>query len=205
MTQYVAVKSADDDAICCFAALTRDPARSTGKQRYDYSVTVVHFRKVVISRKVGSPRNGHPVIKWRGYMSAYYHPANDDGRGKSSGVTVRCVNKEIVAEWDYFMCKRCDSGRTGYKTILEVRRMLNIPNSTSVWIRDLDVEGCPRYMVNSSGFVIAIQESDCEFWHLRQPVDGPDVKDGFTPVNGEFDEELADVGDTMNFDIRPDF
>ncbi|EAO6504342.1 TPA: hypothetical protein P1014_004478 [Salmonella enterica subsp. enterica serovar Typhimurium] len=82
---------------------------------------------------------------------------------------------------------------------------LNIPNSTPLWIRDLGVLSCPRYLVNSSGLVIAIQESECELWHLRLPCDGPDVKDGCPPDNGEFDEKLADVGDTMIFDIRPDF
>lgn len=105
----------------------------------------------------------------------------------------------------YFMCKRCTSGRSGYRSILEVRLTLNISNNTSVWIRDLGGADCPRYLVNSSGLVIAIQESDCEFWHQRLPCDGPDVKDSCPPDNGEFDEKLADVGDTMLYDIQPDF
>ncbi|EKN6170221.1 hypothetical protein DVQ00_15505 [Yersinia enterocolitica] len=40
----------------------RDPARRADKDRFAYSFTVVHFRKVCICRKVGSPRNRHPVI-----------------------------------------------------------------------------------------------------------------------------------------------
>lgn len=57
----------------------------TGKRRFAYSVCVVHFRKIVIRQKVGSHRNGHPVIYRRVYMTAYYHPENEDGLGKSSG------------------------------------------------------------------------------------------------------------------------
>ncbi|MHA2900816.1 hypothetical protein [Enterobacter sp. H2G27] len=82
---------------------------------------------------------------------------------------------------------------------------LGIPNSTPLWIRDLEYPINPRYLVNSSGFVIAIQEPDCEFWHLRLPCDGSGVKDGCSPDNGEFDQKLADVGDTMLHDIQPDF
>lgn len=62
LTQYVAVHSAADDAICCVTALPRDPARSTGKHRYDYSSCVVHFRKTVNKKKIGSCKNGRPVI-----------------------------------------------------------------------------------------------------------------------------------------------
>ncbi|RBX11373.1 hypothetical protein DS988_27400 [Escherichia coli] len=39
-----------------------DAPRRGGKQRYDYFLSVVHFRKVVIFRKVGSDGNGSPVI-----------------------------------------------------------------------------------------------------------------------------------------------
>ncbi|HGG8833585.1 TPA: hypothetical protein ACJJXA_004599 [Enterobacter kobei] len=80
---------------------------------------------------------------------------------------------------------------------------LEIPNNAPFWIRDLGVSGCPRYLVNSSGLVIAIQESGCELWHLRLPCDGPDVKDGCPPDNGEFDEKLTDFGDTFIFDMHP--
>lgn len=62
LTQDVAVYSAAGDAICCVMALPRDPARSTGKHRYDYSSCVVHFRKTVNKKKIGSYKNGRPVI-----------------------------------------------------------------------------------------------------------------------------------------------
>ncbi|WP_224359684.1 hypothetical protein [Klebsiella quasipneumoniae] len=61
-TQDVAVLSADCDAICCVPPLPRDRPLTTGKGRFAYSLTVVHFRKVVICQKIGSHRNGHPVI-----------------------------------------------------------------------------------------------------------------------------------------------
>ncbi|HAG9084194.1 TPA: hypothetical protein F6T51_25605 [Escherichia coli] len=41
----------------------RDPARSSGKQRFAYSLTVVHFRKVLNTPEIGSPENCHPVIQ----------------------------------------------------------------------------------------------------------------------------------------------
>lgn len=47
--------------ILCFP-LPCDPARSAGKGRCGYSVGVVHFRKLRNSVKIGSDRNGHPVI-----------------------------------------------------------------------------------------------------------------------------------------------
>lgn len=61
-TQYVAVFSAERDAICCVPPLPRDPARSSKKPRFAYFLTVVHFRKLRNNIKVGSGRNGHPVI-----------------------------------------------------------------------------------------------------------------------------------------------
>lgn len=84
LTQDVAVYSAADDAICCVIPLPRDRPLTPIKGRCGYSLTVVHFRKPVICQKVGSHRNGHPVIYCSGYMSAYYPPENDDGREKSS-------------------------------------------------------------------------------------------------------------------------
>ncbi|MCL2986278.1 hypothetical protein L6P17_16500 [Klebsiella pneumoniae] len=62
ITQYVAVYSAADDAICCVTLLPRDRPLTTGKRRFACSLTVVHFRKVVIRKKIGSAGNGHPVI-----------------------------------------------------------------------------------------------------------------------------------------------
>lgn len=44
-TQDVAVLSADSDAICCVPPLPRDRPLTTGNERFDYSVCVVHFRK----------------------------------------------------------------------------------------------------------------------------------------------------------------
>ena len=61
-TQDVAVFPADSDAICCVPPLPRDRPLTTLKGRCGYSLTVVHFRKVMISRKIGSAGNGHPVI-----------------------------------------------------------------------------------------------------------------------------------------------
>ena len=45
-TQDVAVFSAGCDAICCVPPLPRDRPLTTGKRRFAYSLTVVHFRKV---------------------------------------------------------------------------------------------------------------------------------------------------------------
>ncbi|HFN6202082.1 TPA: hypothetical protein ACHFSJ_004918 [Escherichia coli] len=61
-TQDVAVFPAVSDHICCAPPLPRDPARSSGKQRFAYSLTVVHFRKVLNTPEIGSPENCHPVI-----------------------------------------------------------------------------------------------------------------------------------------------
>lgn len=60
--QHVVPDSAADDTICCVISLTCDAPRRGGKQRYDYFLSVVHFRKVVIFRKVRSDGNGSPVI-----------------------------------------------------------------------------------------------------------------------------------------------
>ncbi|TYY56176.1 hypothetical protein FCH01_027520, partial [Klebsiella pneumoniae] len=43
------------DAICCIPPLPRDRSLSTRKGRCGYSLTVVHFRKVLNNGKVGSP------------------------------------------------------------------------------------------------------------------------------------------------------
>ncbi|HGO4345656.1 TPA: hypothetical protein MCB63_004145, partial [Klebsiella pneumoniae] len=62
LTQYVAVLSAAGYAICCVNPLPRDRPLTTLKGRYGYSLTVVHFRKRLYYGKVGSNRNGRPVI-----------------------------------------------------------------------------------------------------------------------------------------------
>lgn len=54
-TQDVAVFPAEDDAICCVPPLPRDRPLTTGKRRFAYSLTVVHFRKVVIRKKSDLP------------------------------------------------------------------------------------------------------------------------------------------------------
>lgn len=61
-TQDVAVFPADNDAICCVPPLPRDRPLTTGKRRFAYSLTVVHFRKLRNSEKIGSDRSGRPVI-----------------------------------------------------------------------------------------------------------------------------------------------
>ncbi len=61
-TQDVAVFPADSDPICCVPPLPRNRPLTTGKRRFAYSLTVVHFRKLRKARKVGSAGNGHPVI-----------------------------------------------------------------------------------------------------------------------------------------------
>ncbi len=45
-TQDVAVFPAEEDAICCVPPLPRDRPLTTGKRRFAYSLTVVHFRKL---------------------------------------------------------------------------------------------------------------------------------------------------------------
>ena len=94
--QHVVPDSATDDTICCVISLTCDAPRRGGKQRYDYFLSVIHFRKVVIFRKVGSDGNGSPVIKQRGYMDACYHGDDDNGMMLSDGVTVRAVMMDDV-------------------------------------------------------------------------------------------------------------
>ncbi len=84
LTQYVAVPSTAQDAICCVSSLSRDRLLTPEKGRFAYSPAVVHFRKVQIWHKVGSDRNGHPVIYRSGYMATYYQTENDNGLGKSS-------------------------------------------------------------------------------------------------------------------------
>ncbi|EPO5483609.1 hypothetical protein ACUB3D_005265 [Klebsiella pneumoniae] len=61
-TQYLAVLSAGCNAICCVPPLPRDRPLTPIKGRCGYFVCVVHFRKLHKVRKVGSNRNGRPVI-----------------------------------------------------------------------------------------------------------------------------------------------
>lgn len=57
-----ATLSAAFSSICCVYPLPCDPSCRGRYCRFVYSLTVIHFRKVVIRRKVGSTGNGYPVI-----------------------------------------------------------------------------------------------------------------------------------------------
>lgn len=67
VTQDVAAQSAAVATRCCVMTLPCDPARRGGKDRFAYSLTVVHFRKVVNRQKIGSPENSRHVISLRFY------------------------------------------------------------------------------------------------------------------------------------------
>lgn len=67
VTQDVAAQSAAVATRCCVTNLPCDPARRGRKDRFAYSLTVVHFRKVVNRQKIGSPENSRPVIRFRFY------------------------------------------------------------------------------------------------------------------------------------------
>lgn len=62
MTQDVAAPSAANDTRYCVMHLPCDPVLRGRKDRFVYSLTVVHFRKVVNKQKIGSQKNKHPVI-----------------------------------------------------------------------------------------------------------------------------------------------
>ncbi|ECG5936122.1 hypothetical protein E1669_22475 [Salmonella enterica subsp. enterica serovar Matopeni] len=53
-----------DVVLCPFPC---DPARRGRKDRFAYSLTVVHFRKLANNQKVGSPENSRPLIWFRFY------------------------------------------------------------------------------------------------------------------------------------------
>lgn len=86
--QHVVYFAAGCDPICCISHPDRDLLPSGRYCRFAYSLTVVHFRKVVLSKKIGSARNGHPVIYLSGYVAAYYQAVNDRVRGESSALPV---------------------------------------------------------------------------------------------------------------------
>lgn len=62
VTQDVAAQSAAVATRCCVMNLPCDPARRGRKDRFAYSMTVVHFRKVANKKKIGSSRKGRTVI-----------------------------------------------------------------------------------------------------------------------------------------------
>lgn len=66
-TQDVAALSSAVATRCCVMTLPCDPARRGRKDRFAYSLTVVHFRKVVNRQKIGSPENSCQVIRFRFY------------------------------------------------------------------------------------------------------------------------------------------
>ncbi|EDE6508663.1 hypothetical protein BXJ38_22070 [Salmonella enterica subsp. enterica serovar Enteritidis] len=62
MTQDVAAQSAANDTRYCVMHLLCDPVLRGRKDRFAYSLAVLHFRKVVIWKKVGSGRKDGAVI-----------------------------------------------------------------------------------------------------------------------------------------------
>ena len=62
VTQDVAAPSAAFATRCCVMTLPCDPARRGRKDRFAYSLPVVHFRKVVNKQKIGSSEKHRPVI-----------------------------------------------------------------------------------------------------------------------------------------------
>lgn len=102
------------------------------------------------------------------------------------------------------MCNRCASGRSGFKTILEVKRELGFDEDTHVSLRDIGEE-YPRYLVNPFGAILAIQEPECKYWHLREPCDDLDVNDGCVPEDCDFDILIADTTDPLNYESRSDY
>ena len=69
--QHVVPHTVAHGTICCVVSLDCDAPRRDGKQRYDDFLSVVHFRKVVYSNKVGSIRNGNAVITLCFYKSDF--------------------------------------------------------------------------------------------------------------------------------------
>ena len=69
--QHVVPHTVAHGTICCVVSLDCDAPRRGGKQRYDDFLSVVHFRKVVYSNKVGSIRNGNAVITLCFYKSDF--------------------------------------------------------------------------------------------------------------------------------------
>jgi hypothetical protein len=137
-------------------------------------------------------------------MAAYYLTDNDCGReyhpcDSMSGY--RCA--EIVLECDYFMCNRCTSERSRFKTILDVRRELGFDDGSYIWLRDIGKE-YPRYLVHPFGAILAIQEPECGYWYIRESFDDPDVNDGCVPQDGKFDTLIADASDPLDYESRPD-
>ncbi|EKR7356836.1 hypothetical protein P9A26_003740 [Salmonella enterica] len=53
--------------MCCVLSSFPYPPRRAGKDRFAYSLTVVHFRKVVNTQKIGSHGKADTIISFRFY------------------------------------------------------------------------------------------------------------------------------------------
>ena len=69
--QHVVLNLAVNDTICCVISLTCDAPCRGGKQRYDDFLCVVHFRKPVNNRKIGSAGNAPSIITLCFYKSDF--------------------------------------------------------------------------------------------------------------------------------------
>ena len=69
--QHVVPHTTASGTICCVVSLDSDAPRRGGKQRYDDFLSVVHFRKPVNNRKIGSAGNGPSIIKLCFYKSDF--------------------------------------------------------------------------------------------------------------------------------------
>ncbi|EDS2240942.1 hypothetical protein GTL34_004727 [Salmonella enterica] len=80
MTQDVAAQSAANDTRYCVMHLPCDPVLRGRKDRFAYSLSVLHFRKLRNKRKVGSGRKDGTVIYPRGYMNVNHQVSDGYGR-----------------------------------------------------------------------------------------------------------------------------
>ncbi|EAQ9807948.1 hypothetical protein EAN25_25085 [Salmonella enterica] len=80
MTQDVAAQSAANDTRYCVMHLPCDPVLRGRKDRFAYSLAVLHFRKRLNNAKPGSHRNSEKVIYPRGYMRVNYQTGDGYGR-----------------------------------------------------------------------------------------------------------------------------
>jgi hypothetical protein len=101
------------------------------------------------------------------------------------------------------MCNRCNGIHHGYQSILAVWEILGLSEASPLWIRVLWPEeptAHPRYLVESSGRIVAIQEPGCACWHIRTAADDPYVNDTCPPFSGAFDKCFEDEGGAFQFD-----
>lgn len=111
-----------------------------------------------------------------------------------------------INEGYYLACDRCgkQKGYPSLQELQELQKALGLPGATPVWVRVLwpkEPTAYPRYLVESSGRIIAIQEPGCAFWHIRTPEDkAPSVNDNRPPSDGEFDTRIDGKDGAFNFD-----